>query len=270
VGNVAGVETVTFDVSDDGVGVVSLNRPDRYNAFNATMCDELASLWRTLRTDDRVRCVILTATGNKAFCTGIDRDAVPGSDGDYDFDPFTYDDPGRQLGPKSNDLWKPVIAAVNGIACGGAFYLLGEVEFIIASESATFFDPHVTYGMPAVYEPTLMAHRMPFGEVMRMSLLGNHERLSAEGAHRIGLVSEVVPADDLLERAQWVARVIASAPAAAVQTTLRTIWAARELSRNQAIELGNTFLNLGMSADSLAEGQAAFSSGQRIQPQIRD
>lgn len=264
------LQTVTFELEDDGVGIVTLNRPERYNAFDPTMCEELALLWRTIRADDAVRCVILTAAGDKAFCTGIDRDGVPATDSDYDFNPFTYEDPGRRLGPKSNDLWKPVIAAVNGIACGGAFYLLGEVEFIIAADHATFFDPHVTYGMPAVYEPTLMASRMPFGEVMRMSLLGNHERISADGAHRMGLVSDVVPASELLESARWAASAIASAPAAAVQTTLRTIWAARELSRNQAIELGNTFLNLGMSADAMTEGQAEFTSGERIKPRVRD
>ena len=63
------------------------------------------------------------------------------------------DDPMMRIGPKTNDYWKPVIAAVNGMALGGAFYILGEVEFIIASDNATFFDPHVTHGMPCVYEP---------------------------------------------------------------------------------------------------------------------
>ena len=72
-----------------------------------------------------------------------------------------------------------MIAAVNGMACGGAFYMLGEVEFIIAAEHATFFDPHVTYGMTAAFEPIHMLQKMPFHEIMRLSLLGNHERLSA-------------------------------------------------------------------------------------------
>ena len=67
--------------------------------------------------------------------------------------PFMFDDPGENIGPKTNDLWKPVIAAVNGTAAAGAFYLLGQVDFIIAAEHATFVDPHVTYAMPAVYEP---------------------------------------------------------------------------------------------------------------------
>jgi len=267
----ASFETLGYEVGDDGVAVVTLDRPERHNAFDTTMCEELSALWRRLRTDDRVRCVVLTGAGDKAFCTGIDRAEVPADEASYDFDPYTYDDPGKQLGPKSNELWTPVIAAVNGMACAGAFYLLGEVEFIVAAEHATFFDPHVTYGMPAVYEPTLMAARMPFGEIMRMSLLGSHERMSARRAHEIGLVSEVVAGsrDDLLAAARRSAAAIASARPAAVQATVRTLWAARELSRQQALDLGNTFLNLAMRQDALAEGQAAFASGQRIEPRIR-
>ncbi len=167
------------------------------------MCDELSALWQRLRTDDSVRAVVLGAEGGKAFCTGIDRDFVPSEEGaDYTFSPYTYDDPGKLLGPKSNDLWKPVIAAVDGIACGGAFYFLGEVDFIIATEASRFFDPHVTYGMPAVYEPLLMLHRgMPFGEILRMTLLGNHERMTARRAEQIGLVSEVVADADALAEA---------------------------------------------------------------------
>lgn len=253
------------------VAWVELHRPDRYHAFDKVMCDELSALWRDLRTRDSVRSVVLTASGDKAFCTGIDRDFVPADGGaSYDFSPYTYDDPGKLLGPKSNDLWKPVVCAVNGMACGGAFYLLGEVDVIIAADHATFFDPHVTYGMPAVFEPLLMLHRgMPFGEVLRMTLLGNHERLSAARALEIGLVSEVCPADELVERATWLADTIASAPAGPMQATLRTLWAGRELSRQQALDLGTTFLNLGMSEEALAEGQQAFASGRRAEPRIR-
>jgi enoyl-CoA hydratase/carnithine racemase len=261
--------TLGYEAGDDGVAIVTLNRPERYNAFDQVMCDELAAVWGALRTDDSVRAVVLTGAGDKAFCTGIDRDDVPVDEDSYFFDPFTYEDPGGRIGPKSAELWKPVVAAVNGMACGGAFYLLGEVEFIIAADHATFFDPHVTYGMPAVFEPTLMASRMPFGEVMRMTLLGNHERMSAGRACEIGLVSEVVAAGDLLTTARWAAAAIASAPPAAVQATLRTLWAARELSRRQAIDLGNTFLNLGMSQEGLAQGQETFSSGTRITPRVR-
>src|SRR3954471_11090355 len=188
------------------------------------MREELGGLWTSFRDDDDVRCVVLTGAGDKAFCTGIDRTEIS-ADRAKAFDPLTFEDPGRDLGPKSRGLWKPVIAAVNGMACGGAFYMLGESDVILASETATFFYPHVTYGLPAVYEPILMTGRMMFGDLARMSLLGAAERMSAETALRSGLVTEVTPPDELLERATWVAETIAAQPKAAVQSTLRTLWA---------------------------------------------
>ena len=201
------LDTLAYEESE-GVAVVTLNRPEVHNAFNETMQRELREVWRSLRTNDAVRAVVLTAAGERAFCTGIDRSEVPVSESDYTFSPYTYEDPGRDIGPRSQELWKPVIAAVNGMAGGGAFYLLGESDFIIASENATFFDPHVTYGMPAVFEPTLMASRMPFGELMRMTLMGTHERISARRAEMIGMVTQVVPAGELMEVAirAWRAR----------------------------------------------------------------
>jgi enoyl-CoA hydratase/carnithine racemase len=91
-------ETLLYEVAE-GVGVVTLNRPDRYNAFNATLCDELSGLWQEIASDDAVRCVVLAAAGEKAFCTGIDRSEIPADGGE--FDPETYEDPGAKLGPKS-------------------------------------------------------------------------------------------------------------------------------------------------------------------------
>lgn len=261
------METLLYE-EGDGVGVVMLNRPDRYNAFNTTMQEELSSLWQSLRTNDAVRCVVLTAAGDKAFCTGIDRSEIP-ADGGADFDPLTYEDPGQKLGPRSNELYKPVIAAVRGMACGGAFYMLGEVDFIIASTDATFFDPHVTYGMTAVYEPLLMMRRMPFGEISRLTLMGAHERMSAQRAHEIGLVSEVVAAEELEERAIEIARIIASQPARAVQATVRAMWLARDLSPAQADVLGAELLNSGFTAEALEEGQKVFESGKRIDWHLR-
>jgi enoyl-CoA hydratase/carnithine racemase len=262
--------TIRYDAGDDGVATVTLDRPDAHNAFTTAMCDEMAAMWAHVRADDSVRAVVVTGAGSKAFCTGIDRSEVPAAGGlEFTFDPFTYEDPGGRLGPRSNECWKPVVAAVNGMACGGAFYLLGESDVLIAADHATFFDPHVTYGMPAVFEPALMLHRMPFGEVLRMTLLGNHERISAARALEIGLVTEVVPGDDLTAAAHRVAAAIASQPAAAVQASLRSLWAARELTRAQMLDVGNTFLNLAMTKEALAEGQRVFASGQRIDPHVR-
>jgi enoyl-CoA hydratase/carnithine racemase len=270
------LETLLYE-EKDGVAWLTLNRPDTFNAFNAKMQQELRDTWRSLRRNDDVRCVVLTGAGDKAFCSGIDRVETMGDYGDASkpkvvgsgSTPFMFDDPGANIGPKSNDLWKPVIAAVNGIACGGAFYMLGEVEFIIAAEQATFFDPHVTYGMTAAFEPMHMLAKMPFHEIMRLSLLGNYERLSAKRAHEIGLVSEVVPADKLREAAEWAAKIIASQPPLAIQGTLRAIWAARELSRSQALSMAYAFVGLGTNKHSIQEGQKAFASKERPKWRLR-
>jgi enoyl-CoA hydratase/carnithine racemase len=283
---VAGYETIDFRV-EDGVAWVVLNRPQALNAFDTVMQQELQRIWRGLRTDDAVRCTVLTGAGDRAFCTGIDRNEALGggaSDGGVPGGepsgggartvgsrgtPFHFDDPGALIGPKSNDCWKPVVAAVNGMACGGAFYLLGEVDVIIAAEDATFFDPHVTYGMAAVFESVHMLQKMPLGEVLRMQLLGAHERLSAQRALDIGLVSEVVPAADLRAAAGRVAAIIASQPQLAVQATLRAIWTAHELTRRQALDEGFAYIAAGTSPEALAEGQRMFTSGERVEWRLR-
>ena len=157
----SGSGTLILSAREGRAAVITLNRPDKLNAINEQMQRELAELWTAFRYDDEVRCVVLTGEGH-SFCTGIDRgEAVSEentdsmAEGNYPGypTPWMYDDPGRDVGPKSRDLWKPVIAAVQGMACGGAFYMLGQTEFIIASDDATFFDPHVTYGMTAAFEP---------------------------------------------------------------------------------------------------------------------
>ncbi|EPD56951.1 enoyl-CoA hydratase/isomerase family protein [Streptomyces sp. HGB0020] len=215
---------------DTGVAVVTLDRPARLNAIDLTMRDELQEIWRELRFDDTVRAIVLTGAGERAFSTGLDRDAVvpqPGS-------PFMSDDPLLRIGPKSNDLFKPVIAAVRGMACGGAFYLLGESDFLVADTTAAFFDPHTTYGMVSAYESVLMTQRMPYGEVARMMLMGTAERISAQRAHDIGLVSELTAPGEALAAATSCAAVLAAHPAEGVQGTVRALWAAKE----QAIAAG--------------------------------
>ena len=232
-----------------------------------------------MRRHDDVRCVVLTGAGEKAFCTGIDRMEQMGGDTDETTDddvvgsgetPFMFNDPGDNIGPKSCDLWKPVIAAVNGMACGGAFYMLGEVEFIIAAEHATFFDPHVTYGMTAAFEPIHMSGVMPFGEIMRLSLLGNHERLSAAARVRDrdglgGRAGRRAPGargvggrgrSPRSRRWRSKARCARSGPHARWATV-------------RPCGSGYAFVAMGTNQDSIAEGQRAFESGNRIEWRLR-
>ena len=262
-------ETLLYE-ERDGVAVVTLNRPEVHNAFDSTMQAELRNLWISLRTNDDVRVVVLTGAGRDAFCTGIDRtESIKegylkgqrrrGRSGQVST-PFMYNDPGSNLNPKQNDLWKPIVAAVNGMACGGALYMLGEADIIIAAEHATFFDPHVTYGMVAGFESVHLLQKLPLGETLRVALLGAHERMSAARAHQLGLVSEVVPADELMERALWIADAIASAPVLAVQGTLRAIWMANDNSRRQALQHISTFVSLGTKYENIEEGQKTFAA----------
>ncbi|MEU9286402.1 enoyl-CoA hydratase/isomerase family protein [Streptomyces sp. NPDC048275] len=226
---------------DTGVAVLTLDRPEKLNAIDVGLAAELAAAWRAFRFDDSVRAVVVTGAGERAFCTGLDRGvevAQPAS-------PYMVDDPLLGIGPKANDLWKPVIAAVHGMACGGAFYLLGEAEFIVADETATFFDPHTTYGMVSAYESVYTAHRMPYGEAARMALMGTAERISARRAYDIGLVSELTPRGGALDAAVRSATVIAACPPEGVQGTVRALWTAHEGARAHAFAQAAQLISLG-------------------------
>ncbi|MFE2215088.1 enoyl-CoA hydratase/isomerase family protein [Streptomyces canus] len=251
---------VTAD-KDTGVAVVTLDRPHRLNAVDLDMRDELVATWRELRFDDSVRAVVLTGAGERAFCTGLDRDAeVPQPNS-----PYMADDPLLHIGPKSNDLWKPVIAAVNGMACGGAFYLLGESDFLVADPAATFFDPHTTYGMVSAYESVLMTQVMPHGEAARSALMGTAERLSAARAHAIGLVTELTPPGGALAAAAAAAEVIAGYPPGGVQGTVRALWAAKEAAVKQGFAQAPHLVSLGnLPLDRQAELFRSRQSGFRL------
>jgi len=264
----ADFETIIYE-ERDAIAFVTLNRPDALNAFNSTMSREIREVWRALRANDDVRCVVLSAAGERAFCVGIDRNA---SDTYVVFERSTlygtsnnymYDDPGRDLGPKTNDLWKPVICAVNGMACGGAFYFIAESDIVIAAEHATFFDPHVTYGQAAVYEPIMLRQQISLGNVLRMALLGARERISAQTALQIGLVTQVVPADELVATAEWLGESVASIDPFVSAGTLRAIWMANSSTREAALAQVSTLVSLGTQFENIEEGHETFKTAKR-------
>ncbi|MET0378941.1 MAG: enoyl-CoA hydratase/isomerase family protein, partial [Spongiibacteraceae bacterium] len=184
---------------------------------------------------------------------------------------FTYDnlwnnlDPGAKLGAKANDVWKPLIVAVHGLCCGGAFYFLNEADIIICSEDAQFFDPHVTYGLVCAVEPIGLSYRIPIGDVMRIALLGNDERISAQTAKDIRLVSEVLPKENLWARAHELAAKIADKSPAAVQGSVRAIWGSFELPRRAALAhamdqclLGRPVAQAGIDHKEKMKGKKVF------------
>jgi enoyl-CoA hydratase/carnithine racemase len=257
-------EAIQLEVRDHKA-FVTLDRPEAANSFDLAMQRELHEVWNLAKVDPEIRVVVVTGAGDRAFCTGIDR---------YVDKPLTFErehwqreDPSQFLSPKTCRLWKPVIGAVNGMACGGAFYILGECDIVIAAEHATFFDPHVTYALTAVLEPIMVSKRMFFAEALRMALLGNDERISAQKAMEIGLVSEVVPADQLMVQADWLASRIAEKDPVAIQGTVRTMWASLEMHRSIAMDLGFPLAAASNDAADSSEAMRLFED--KVRPEWR-
>jgi enoyl-CoA hydratase/carnithine racemase len=123
--------------------------------------------------------------------------------------------------------------------------------------------------MTAAFEPIHMAGITPFTEIMRLSLLGNYERMSAQRAYQIGMVSEVVPGAELLAHTRDLAAKIASQPRLAIEGTVRAIWSTREMPQREAVRLGYAYVAMGTNQDSIAEGQQLFASGKRVEWKLR-
>ncbi len=237
-------ETILFDVADN-VATITLNRPDSLNSFNEAMAIDMTWAWETIRDTDDIHCAVLQANGERAFSTGIDVKA--GGEWFTLSNVWNSFDPGMALAPKfRHRVWKPVVTAVHGLCAGGAQYFLNESDIIICSDDAVFFDPHANVGIVSALEPIGMLHRgIPLGEVLRWALMGSEERITAETALRIGLVTEVLPRDQLPDRAREIALSIAERDPKAIQGTVRAIWESIEMPRPTAIHNGLSYTQIG-------------------------
>lgn len=255
-----GYSTIGYTVRDH-VATVTLNRPDRLNSFNEQMTIEVQDLWRRVREDDEVRVVVLRAAGDRAFCTGMDVREGPWW---TEVGVWSQRDPGARLGPKQQGVWKPVVAAVQGMAAGGAMYFLNEADIILCSEDATFFDPHANGGIVSALEPVGMLHRgVPLGDVLRWALMGNEERIGAQTALRLGLVTEVVAREELWSRADEIAAEIATRRPEGIQGTVRAIWEAINQPPAVTRETGLLYTHVGNG-----EARPNVGGGQR-EPRVR-
>ena len=251
------LKTVLFEVTDH-VATITLNRPQAMNSFNQQMLDDFSALWDRVKADDDVHVVVLRGSGERAFSTGMDvKEGI-----DRHPNVWSQTDPGEFLSPKLNQVWKPLVCAVHGMAAGGAFYWLNEADILICSQDATFFDPHVSYGLTAALEPIGLARRIPLGETLRIALLGLDERLSAARALQIGLVSEVLRGEELWARADEIARIIAAKPPAAIQGTVRAIWESLDSTRTQALRTGLSYTQIGNPIGKAEVDRAAVPRGR--------
>ena len=221
-----------------GIAYLTLNRPKVMNALNARMAEELTYAWEELKGDDETQVIILTGAG-EAFQQGmadleslrksLDSTAKPPTHVyRYGFD--------SSATPRSHELFKPIIVAVNGVCATSGLEQVSEGDIIICSDNATFYDNHVSYG-GMVHSAVNLAKKMPYNHVLRMVLMGEHEVIDAKRAYEIGLVSEVTTRERLMPRATEIAKTIMLNAPTAIQASLEVMWNSMSLGLKDAMNL---------------------------------
>jgi enoyl-CoA hydratase/carnithine racemase len=241
------------------VGWLIFNRPDAGNALDARMLDEVEAAWIELANDPTVRVIVNTGAGT-AFQTGLDvRQLSADRDALREQSRRTRDAELR-LTAWHNEVWKPVIAAVNGTCAGGGLHFVADADIVIASSNATFLDPHVSIGQVTAYEVIALARKSPMESITRMALVGSHERVDARRAFQLGIVSDVVdPPERLHEAAQELAEKIARNSPAAMAATKRALWGALERGLTDACRAGAAELVGMWGHPDQTEGPRAFT-----------
>jgi enoyl-CoA hydratase/carnithine racemase len=241
----------------DGIGWLILNRPDAGNAFDALMLDELEAAWTDLDVDPEVRVIVNTAHG-RAFCTGMDVVQVARDKSAMRKHSRRTRDAELKISSWHCGVWKPVIAAVNGVCAGGGLHLVADADIVIAAESASFVDPHVSVGQAVAYEAITLLRKSPMEAITRMTLSGKGERISARRAYELGIVSEVVDTEELTAAAGRVAAAIATNSPTAMRATKKALWRSLEVGLSDAKrEAGEEIWRLRNHPDH-AEGVQAW------------
>ncbi|WP_280418936.1 enoyl-CoA hydratase/isomerase family protein [Nocardia carnea] len=252
----------TIDYTVDGhTATITLNRPDALNALSPHMITELRCAYDEAENDDKVWSLIVTGAG-RAFCTGADVKAIPGDGKVINERPYlsTYEqwEAPQEGTPPFRTMTKPVLTAVNGVCCGAGLDWVTTGDIVIASDRASFFDPHVSIGLVAGREVVRLARVLPRTVALRMALMGKHERMSAQRAYELGMVTEVVEHDRLLERAQEIAAIVNSNAPLAVRGTRLAIVKGLNVPLHEAEMLAESFRERVTRTEDALEGPKAF------------
>jgi enoyl-CoA hydratase/carnithine racemase len=241
------------------VGWLTFNRPDAGNAMDARMLDEIEVAWQELDADPDVRVIVNTGAG-KTFQTGLDVRQLNRDKDALRKQSRRTRDAELRLTAWHNQVWKPVIAAVNGTCAGGGLHFVADADIVIASVDATFLDPHVSIGQVTAYEAIALVRKSPMEPIVRMALTGRHERIGADRARQLGILSQVVdPPERLTAAAQELGETIARNSPAAMAATKRALWAALELGLTDACRAGAAELVSMWGHPDQTEGPAAFA-----------
>jgi enoyl-CoA hydratase/carnithine racemase len=255
----------TLDVHVGGhVGWLIFDRPDRGNAMDATMLAELESAWQQLAADPQVRVIVNTGNGD-AFQTGLDVGQLAKDKDALREQSRRTKNASLKLTAWHNAVWKPVIAAVNGVCAGGGLHFVADADIVIASSTATFLDPHVSIGQVTAFEAIGLVRKSPMEAICRMAFMGRHERVSAERARQLGILSEVVEPAQLRARAAEIAELIGRNSPAAMAATKRALWGALEHGLTDACRAGARELAGMWGHPDQTEGPAAWAEKREAQ-----
>jgi enoyl-CoA hydratase len=251
-------------LSDGQVALITLNRPQADNAITTEMGARLTEIVETIAVRPAVRVVILTGAGERAFSVGSDlRQRKDMTKEDWlrqrqDFDRTLY---------TVRQLRKPILGAVNGTAYGGGCELAQSTDFIIASENATFGQPEAMLGLAAGGgSPALLPRLLPPGKALQMLMTG--DPITAQEAHRLGMVNELHPQDELLDAARRIAEKIASNSPTAVQAVKRAVQLGEGQPTEQAVAIMMDMHWRSAVHPDRIEGIGAFNDGR--EPTFQD
>jgi enoyl-CoA hydratase/carnithine racemase len=253
-------ETIVYEVGDR-TATITFDRPDQLNAISPQMAEELRQAYAAAEDDEAVWTILVTGNG-RAFCAGADVAEIP-DDGRVIYpEPYlsTYPqwEAPQEATPPFRTMTKPIVTAVNGLCCGAGLDLVTCGDITIASDRAEFFDPHVSIGLVSGREMVRLARVLPLNVAMRVALTGRHERLSARRAYELGLVSEVVEHDQLMDRAREVVALVNRNAPLAVRGTRLAIRKGADLPLHEAEILAEAFRERVVRTDDAKEGPRAF------------
>jgi E-phenylitaconyl-CoA hydratase len=236
--------------------IVTLDRPGQGNSLTPDMHAEMRRVWSWIRADSAVRATIITGSGDRHFCTGTDvagvaeRGTTNAGDGPLRDSVFWTS--------RQNNVWKPTICAVNGIAAGGGLHFVVDSDIVVAAKTASFLDAHVNVGMVGAIENIGLLQRLPLGTALRMTLQGKSFRLGAARAYQLGLVDELVAPSALLDTAMTIAEEIARNSPEAVARSLEAMWSSLGVPYEDALEYGWSLVRDHWKHPDCTEGPRAF------------
>jgi enoyl-CoA hydratase/carnithine racemase len=241
-----------------GVGVITIDRPEKLNALTLAMYDELGAAFAEVRDDPRVGVAVLTGAGDRAFCVGADLgESIPAL-AEERFDISEWD----AAHQKHSTLDKPVIAAVNGLCLGGGFEIMLSTDVRIASAGAEFALPETGVGVvPAGGTLVRLIRQIPYAFAMELMLCGS--RIDAETALRYGLVNRIAPAERVLDEALAIAEQLLTKSATALATVKGAVRALADLPEDEAFRREAVLGQRAFASADAREGLAAFS-GRRV------